>query len=239
MDINNFKVRRAELSDLDRIIDITIAAADDHALIAFIYPHRHQFPADNRYGWTVLLRPMLYEPSSTVLVAETWDENKSVVVAWVEWEWIPGKSGLMPPELCIRDTWTNSFWRQYYDYKTTITRSLWPRRDDDPEHRKIWVATKNTIYEKHWLGRAPILYLSALYTDPQFQGKGAGRLLKDWGLELARSISVPVGLSANHPRSVDIYKHWCFQEIEIVRMQKEGEEERVDVSVLVLPPALN
>ena len=78
------------------------------------------------------------------------------------------------------------------------------------------------------------MYLSGLYTEPQFQGKGAGRLLKDWGLELARRSDVPVGLIANYPRSVAIYKHWGFQELEVVRMQKEGEEEHVDISVLLL-----
>jgi hypothetical protein len=74
-------LRAGQLGDLDRIVDITLAATADQALIAYNFPHRVEFPEDNRYYWKVLLRSMFFDPRSAVVVVEA----DGVVVAWAEW----------------------------------------------------------------------------------------------------------------------------------------------------------
>ena len=130
MDVaTSFTIRPGKLSDLDRIVDITIAAADNHALIAYIYPNRYEFPDANRYHWTVLLRSMFYDANSMVLVAETEDvtkhttlavsgssaPSKSRVVAWAEWEWVSSTIGEPPPSPQTHITWTTSLWSECLD----------------------------------------------------------------------------------------------------------------------------
>jgi GNAT superfamily N-acetyltransferase len=119
---------------------------------------------------------------------------------------------------------------------STVVNSLYTRRDVDPAHRSLWVAAKERINREHWSARPQLLYLSGLYTYPPFHGMGAGRLLKEWGLAVARRHRAAVGVVASHPPSVTIYKHWGFEQIAMVRLQREGESAHVDLSVLLYEP---
>lgn len=119
-----------------------------------------------------------------------------------------------------------------FTIQTNIIKSFWTRHDDNPTHRSIWVATKNRIGREYWSSQPRLVYLSALYTQPEFQGQGAGTMLKNWGLALAKQHHTVLGVIASHPPSVAIYKHWGFEEVDVVRMQQEGETEYVDIHVL-------
>lgn len=119
---------------------------------------------------------------------------------------------------------------------STVVDSLHSRRDADLVHRSLWIAAKERIHRDHWSLRPRLLYLSGLYTQPSFQGLGAGGLLKEWGLLVARRNRAALGVVASHPPSVAIYKHWGFKEISVVRLQKEGESARVDLFVLLYEP---
>lgn len=135
-------LRAGELGDLDRIVDITLTATADQALIAYNFPHRLEFPDDNRYHWRVLLRSMFFDPNSAVVVVETDGEgtdattttlhdetaavqspspqqNRSnkVVVAWAEWEWKAQVPNEAPPDPLYRDTWVKFIYGMSYNLK--------------------------------------------------------------------------------------------------------------------------
>lgn len=119
-----------------------------------------------------------------------------------------------------------------FTIQTNIIKSFWTRHDDNPKNRSTWIVTKSRIDREYWSSQSRLIYLSALYTQPEFQGQGSGTLLKNWGLALAKQHHTVLGVIASHPPSVVIYKHWGFEEVEVVRMQQEGEPEYVDIHVL-------
>jgi len=222
-------LRPARLGDLEDIVAIAIVATADQALILFNFPHRLDFPQDNYYHWKTLIKASFYDPNSIVLLVEKENGAGRKVIAWAEWEW-KGTDPAPNPPYC--DSWTKAIGERLFNTQTNIIKTFWTRHDDNPTHRSIWVATKTQIDRDYWSSQPRLVYLSALYTQPEFQDQGAGTMLKNWGLALAKQHHTVLGVLASHPPSVAIYKHWGFEEVDVVRMQQEGETEHVDIHVL-------
>ncbi|KAI8940594.1 hypothetical protein NX059_001868 [Plenodomus lindquistii] len=70
-----------------------------------------------------------------------------------------------------------------------------------------------TDRKKQLVGDRPHLYLHILHTDPEFQGRGAGRLLVEWGTRRADELSLPAYLestAAGHR----LYKSQGFKDVD-------------------------
>ncbi|KAF2847313.1 hypothetical protein T440DRAFT_471204 [Plenodomus tracheiphilus IPT5] len=71
--------------------------------------------------------------------------------------------------------------------------------------------------KKQLLGESPHLYLHMLHTDPAFQGRGAGRLLVQWGTHRADELSLPAYLESS-PAGHHLYEKQGFKDVETLQI---------------------
>ncbi|USP79035.1 glycoside hydrolase family 92 protein [Curvularia clavata] len=64
------------------------------------------------------------------------------------------------------------------------------------------------------MGKKPHVYLSLLHTDPEFQGRGAGSLLLDWGKKKADELGLPIYLESS-TAGHRLYQKHGFEDVEI------------------------
>ncbi|CAO2649612.1 Nn.00g069970.m01.CDS01 [Neocucurbitaria sp. VM-36] len=67
------------------------------------------------------------------------------------------------------------------------------------------------------MGGKPHLYLHMLQTDPEFQGRGAGGMLIDWGTKKADELGLPVYLESS-AKGYHFYKKRGFEDIEFFKV---------------------
>lgn len=77
------------------------------------------------------------------------------------------------------------------------------------------------------------LNLMVLCTRPGYQRRGAGTALLDWGKKKAKDEGLTVTLFAS-PQGLPLYKKNGFTQIESVHVQVDGEEEYLELPMLVL-----
>lgn len=68
--------------------------------------------------------------------------------------------------------------------------------------------------EEHW-------FMQKLSVDPNWQRKGIGRMLLQWGLERAQEENVPVGLDSTEVGEI-LYRKVGFEKIGTFEMLEEG-----------------
>ncbi len=127
---------------------------------------------------------------------------------------------------------------KYIATRTSIIKYMYPRRDADLAHYHAFFTAANEADERYWKGLYPEnVYLSALYTDPEYQGQGAGQLMMHWGFHVAAGKQSVVGVSASNKTAAEIYRHWGFNDIGTIKLQKEGEEACIEMPVLLYKPS--
>lgn len=125
----------------------------------------------------------------------------------------------------------------YISTRTSIIKYLYPRRDADPAHYQAFFTAIDEADERYWRDLYPKnLFLSDIYTDPKYQGQGAGHMMMHWGFQAAAATDCVIGLSASNKRAAEIYRHWGFEDIGTIRVQNEGDEAHVDMPVLLYKP---
>lgn len=68
----------------------------------------------------------------------------------------------------------------------SLSLKIWPNRAADPS-RSAFLDTAVANSEKYWVGdRAACWDLHVCGVDPEFQGKGVGKLLAQWGVQEAK-----------------------------------------------------
>ena len=58
--------------------------------------------------------------------------------------------------------------------------------------------------------------LAMLHTDPAFQGRGAGKMLVEWGTKKADELSVPAYLESS-PTGHRLYKRHGFRDLHVLK----------------------
>ena len=252
-----FRLRDGNANDIDRITDITLSALkgakDD--LFLYNFPHCDEYPQDNRYYWRLRLEPAAYEGNTKFLVVEmVRSQGDGKVVAWSNWNWNSGARDSAPRSfpkdtigkaIASKQTDASATKRSfifcilgmYTSMRTSIIRYFYPRRDADLAHYQAFLTAANEADEKYWKGLYPEnLYLSGFYTDPEYQGQGAGHSMMHWGLQTAAAKQCVIGLNASNSRAAEVYRHWGFEDIGIIKVQRQGEEAHVDMPVLLYKP---
>ncbi|KAH7322726.1 hypothetical protein B0I35DRAFT_476647 [Stachybotrys elegans] len=94
------------------------------------------------------------------------------------------------------------------------------------------------VREKLFGGR-PYIYCHVIGVDPQHQGRKAGALLVQWGIELGAKANLPVYFESS-PSTVKLYKRMGFEQIEEKVVHKAavlGTEADIEVPLMVKMPA--
>lgn len=76
-----------------------------------------------------------------------------------------------------------------------------------------------------------------LGTLPEYERRGAGSKLTQWGLNRARQEHVPITLFSS-PRAVTLYKKLGFREVGTVHVQVDGESEFMEFPGMVWEPRM-
>ena len=152
----------------------TRAFFNDDLFGRVIHPQRTTYPDDVQIFWHEWLRRDWASPRSRVFVAVEVDENQQERIIGVAiWERQGDDAGAQR----VLENFTDP--GSWPVLKTTRNRAL------DPS-RKTILQDSEPYMKHHWAGpRAINWYLVLCCVDPEFQGRGCGRLLTRWGLERA------------------------------------------------------
>jgi len=154
------------------------------------------FPASSanaRSFWLQSLADEIKDPNARFLVVVDTDstaEYPGNIVAFAKWV-VPGA----PPQPPVPD-------------------SVWPA-DGDPTLAGVFFQELVSMHEGNMEER-PHWYLEIISTRREYQGKGAGSLLLDWGVQKADDDAVECYLDST-PEGKGLYLKFGFEEIETRR----------------------
>ncbi|KAF2133573.1 hypothetical protein P153DRAFT_332496 [Dothidotthia symphoricarpi CBS 119687] len=182
--ITQFRLRRAGLFDLSSIARVWCSGFFDDEIIGDImHPHRQQHPKD--VYWFLLrgIRERFWNWRHQFIVVTTDDGNgREIMVGAADWRrlgfggrarelWRVDPRNLISPLL-----------RMYHN----LSLRLFPNRAANPS-RSSFLDTAVKESEKYWTGnRAECWDLHVCGVHPDFQAKGAGKLLAQWGVQKAK-----------------------------------------------------
>ncbi|KAF2188385.1 hypothetical protein K469DRAFT_737677 [Zopfia rhizophila CBS 207.26] len=179
--VENPSLRPARLSDLPSIARCWYNAFfDDEVIGDIMHPHRKRFPED--VYWFLLrgIRERFWDWRHQFVVVTVREEGRERIVGSADWRRI-GDGGKE------RELW-------WGDPRTLICPTLslyhrlslyiFPNRAADPG-RSSFLTSAVASSQKHWTGdRAECWDLYTCGVHPDFQGKGVGKILVDWGLQI-------------------------------------------------------
>jgi len=203
-------LRLAKPSDEAAIVDICARAFMEEDLFGrVIHPHRAQYPNDVKIFWHEWVRNDWTNPRNKVIVAvsSTSDEQEHVIGAAI-WQRQGDNAGAQR----IIAGWTDP--GTFPVLPSTHNRAL------DPSKKGI-LAQAAPFTKHYWAGPcATNWYLSLCCVDPDFKGRGVGRLLVRWGLDRAEEEGIRASVMASEG-SDGFYLKCGFDEV--VGNASEGE----------------
>ncbi|KFA67794.1 hypothetical protein S40285_04511 [Stachybotrys chlorohalonatus IBT 40285] len=109
------------------------------------------------------------------------------------------------------------------------------------EQRERAEAILNPLWEmrEKLFGGRRYIYCHVIGVDPKYQGRKAGALLVQWGIELGEKASLPVYFESS-PSTVGLYKKMGFQELDEKIVHKAatlGTETDIEVPLMVKMPS--
>jgi GNAT superfamily N-acetyltransferase len=206
----SFTLRSARFSDLASAARACTLAFDDDELFGpIIHPHRKAFPRDMDKYWYRRFIIDFWDPSHVFLVTtEKHDRSKKeVVTGFAHWCRIAPE-----PRINLAAGWGLAWWdlsKHFVPWAMShadcgIGRAMqpiarlfvqlldWlsPNRAASAEDENILERNKHTL-DHVWTGeRAVSWYLENLAVHPDYQKRGQGRALVQWGLNQARQEGV-------------------------------------------------
>lgn len=214
--------QRDELPDVARLFNSAFSDSEFHARFMpgrIAYPHEYINFTLQRF------RTRFVQPDMRMMVAEdgdgrivgyaTWQTvgDSSLAARWrqnVSWWW-----AFERPLLALEEYYIKYVINHCYDYRLLL------------KFRKL----SNELYG----GLPPHLHLLILAVAPDQQGKGVGREMLRWGLDLAEREQLPVVLeSSQYARPV--YESEGFKTYTTINMDHEREG-KLDVPVMLWQPS--
>jgi GNAT superfamily N-acetyltransferase len=112
------------------------------------------------------------------------------------------------------------------------------RQDGDPKRMQAWTAitakSKTEVFDGLYGPRH--IHLQILATHPKYHRRGAGRVLCDWGIQLAEHVAAPITVFASPMGSI-LYRRTGFMPVEKVKIQAvEDDHEGVVLVAMTFIP---
>ncbi|KZM24455.1 uncharacterized protein EKO05_0001523 [Ascochyta rabiei] len=203
-------VRLAQPSDEPVMAAICARAFFEEDLFGrVIHPHRAEYPQDVQIFWHEWLRNDWANPRNKIILAVTaGDDQQEKVVGAAVWQRQGDDLGAQQ----VISAWSDP--GHFPALASTNNRAL------DPSKKTLMA--ESVPYTKHyWSGPCAInWYLSLCCVDPAVKGRGAGRLLVQWGLDRANAEGVRASVMASEG-SDGFYLKCGFDEV--VGNANEGE----------------
>ncbi|KAM0794788.1 hypothetical protein BDR22DRAFT_826599 [Usnea florida] len=201
-------VRQADMTDLDAMVDVCLAALAMDPQWDFRLRYREQYPEDTVGFMRKQLKMFLEnEPGS--------------------WQVRPADQVMMPP----------SADKAHAPATTSEAGSSEQRRDADRKKLRVFeesLEKARTHYFKQVYGENR-MQLRLLVTHPDYQRRGAGEQLVKWGIEKAKEDNLAVTLFAGSTGG-HLYRKLGFRGLGVIKIQVDGEIESVSMGVMAYLP---
>ncbi|KAF6812403.1 GNAT family protein [Colletotrichum musicola] len=207
-------VRPVTAADVPGVVDVGDAAFIDSELNAWVYPHRRAFPESRRARVLLAIRTAFAKPGvhGVVCVADSDDPAdwpRGQIIGYASWERHGPASD--PVVAKYREHNTGVFkavertllglQSRYVDYF---------RLDQTVDREAKAVFEKESAEYPNPFASVPGHWsLVVLGVHPDWQGKGVGKKIMQWGLERAAAEDVPITLFAS-PAGHPFYKRLGF-----------------------------
>ncbi|MCJ1387862.1 hypothetical protein MMC18_000705 [Xylographa bjoerkii] len=221
-------IRPATESDLDAITWIAVAATSDVPVNQYRSPYMHDYPEDYFKYTRIRYGEVLATGNGTIMVFESPSHENPTVkkpVAFSIWLRPPGRHVEKSPVDKASET----------KPKTKVPPDPPERRDANPA-RMIALSecadrAKGKLFDKKYGEKQ--LYLGMLACHPDYQKRGAGNALCQWGLATAKAEDLTITLFAS-PAGIRLYTKLGFKLVGSFRTQVDGEDEYLDSPAMVL-----
>ncbi|KAF2744789.1 hypothetical protein M011DRAFT_528121 [Sporormia fimetaria CBS 119925] len=178
-----YNLRKARFTDLSSIARVWHRAFFDDEIIGDImHPHREQYPEHVYWFHLRGIRERFWDWRHQFMVVVTTNgQNQEVVVGAADWRRLGEKGACR--ELSRLDP-RNVIAPALHAYHNTIEH-FFPNRAADAS-RSSFLDAAVAASEVYWTGeRAECWDLHVCGVDPEYQGKGVGRMLAEWGVKEA------------------------------------------------------
>lgn len=178
--------RRSDIPDLARVGNAANAKSALHKRMA---PYQDKYPLDY-YQWRLdIVRQRLAAPDTRTIVAE--DSLTGEILGQASW-------AVEGTETALYKEWASEYtWLDWLEGKMVSVQKSWSQyfADRSIDHQFL------TRFMSAFLGsdraaRPPCLHLHMIVVAPNAQSRGVGRMLVDWGKDLAMKEDLPVFLEA-------------------------------------------
>ncbi|KAF1837628.1 hypothetical protein BDW02DRAFT_518382 [Decorospora gaudefroyi] len=177
----NYTLRKAQLWDINAITRIWHKAFFDDEIIGDImHPHRHQYPEGVYWFLLQGVRERFWDWRHQFVVAV--DQDNETIVGAADWRRLG--AGGASRELFRVDP-RNLIAPAIHAWHAVVER-VFPNRAADPS-RSSFLDSAVAASAQYWTGdRTECWDLHVCGVDPDYQGKGVGKLLAQWGVQEAQ-----------------------------------------------------
>jgi ribosomal protein S18 acetylase RimI-like enzyme len=178
----SYHLRPATISDLSSIGRIwTSAFFDDEIIGHLMHPHRAQYPND--VYWFLLrgIRERFWNWRHQFIVVTILKDGKERIVGAADWRRLGNGGSIRSPTFLHPGNLIAPLFKLHH----TISLQLFPNRAANPS-QSSFLSSAVANSEKYWTGeRAECWDLHVCGVDPEFQGRGVGKMLASWGVREA------------------------------------------------------
>lgn len=225
MSSNNITLRPAQRPDIPALARLANASNARSALHKRIAPRQHEHASDY-YLWRLnIVRQRFATPDLRTIVAE--DPSTGEILGQASWA-VEGSN------TALYKRWTSeSTWLDVLEGKLIWVEKMWARYVTDKSvdyafldgFMAAFLGTARAV-------RPACLHCHLIVIDPATQGKGLGRMLIDWGKELAVKEGLPLFLEATL-EAVGFYERGGFKRLgRDVAIEADGQE-TIDIPAFV------
>jgi GNAT superfamily N-acetyltransferase len=253
-------IRPATASDLDPMTWVLIGASPADPVYPYRFPDRHLYPQE--FADLCRQKCTEYLATSSVVVCEMQsnaDPEKMKVVAFGAWERCKPKVNAnfnlsfrrsRQKDCCNLSSQVSH--GRFHQQQPPIVPKIVPaaptpaqagttskipvfgNQDRMNAFRDECAAAKTSFFDSRYRKRGH-MFLKILLCHPDYQRRGAGRALTEWGINEARRLGLNTTVFAS-PMGYRLYRKLGFRQIGRFRVQLDGEEAFLEIPALLLRP---